>query len=424
VKPLKMGVGALVVLAFIAIVVSAWIGYRSLNSTAAAVTAQVSGKWRWIVADPSITETTATVPLHERVGDSGDGQSRLVHDGPPVLRRDFEVVTKAVDSKRESNTFALMDIRLRVAGDRYAVSMGYSLLPNGQKDAEGSRDDESHVAVRVVGPDKSVRHAIVNAAESLYRQHPTRRDCTPKAIGADGTPEYRACFPGSSADDRYVHPHGMTTPEISTLASLQVRQPATQTHSAATAHSDVPSLEASVASSLSGAATAFQSAVSSLAASSGIDALTGQHERDAAAFLKLLRPDADAEFAKNQAAAIKDLQPTLTMLRVVSDDAGPACAAIVEAKLNTPFFIRDETLKYFVKRTGAEQLHRAIAMLRLQKGMTDEEAIAVLSGLYPGLSKEDGANRGLQDLAAVTAELSASYAESAQVMTHYCHRKQ
>src|SRR5205085_7129413 len=62
--------------------------------------------------------------------------------------------------------------------------------------------------------------------ESLYRQHGVRLDCTREAIGDINSQPHKGCFPTSSADERYVHPHSATTPELTRLIEAHAQSAA------------------------------------------------------------------------------------------------------------------------------------------------------------------------------------------------------
>lgn len=148
------------------------------------------------------------------------------------------------------------------------------------------------------------------------------------------------------------------------------------------------------------------------------DAGRSQQIQSASEFVTL-RLGAEAGATKHQSDVLKDLQPTLDVMRTTG---ATACATAIQDKLTTPLFIRDEVAKALAVRPDADVLGRVLVLTRATNGPPSEAAaLAALNQAYPDASDlPDAMRMAKRDMDAANAAFAISMTDAAQVRQHYC----
>ena len=295
-------------------------------------------RWRWVVEDDDSEQATVAVfSVRERldVVSLASSKTRITYD-VGLIADDFEEAARALDPKSERRGFALLDVSLTVEGQPYSISMMYGQGPDG-------KEVDSWVIVQVEGPSRAVRRRIVSGAEALYRQHPVRIDCTPRAAPEESA-AHRACYPQSAEDHLLAHAHRVKRP-VSPPAAMQsapAREAATAPEMVAPRPPTVP------AATSNGAAT--------------------DHRQSIIDFLGIVK--SDEEFNAMQKEVAEGVRPTLDLLTAVG---GARCAALIQEKLSTSLFLRDEIARFMLSRTQAAQVGRAVTNAPVLQSESESE---------------------------------------------------
>lgn len=153
-------------------------------------------KWSWIVYDGG-NKSIATVLLRQRLDNVGTTQQSRTSYQIENLGRDMMSVGDSLEpGKRHVNAFN-GGISINLNGESYRVNY----MPRAKTGAReedfhailSDEEDESRVAVYVLGPTADVRHKILADMEALYGKRPEVLDCM--NAGPKASPKHAACYP-------------------------------------------------------------------------------------------------------------------------------------------------------------------------------------------------------------------------------------
>jgi hypothetical protein len=146
---------------------------------------------------------------------------------------------------------------------------------------------------------------------------------------------------------------------------------------------------------------------------------TPDHRQSIIDFLGIVK--SDEEFNAMQKKVAEGVAPTLDLLTAAG---GARCAAVIEEKLSTPLFIRDEIARFMMSRTQPAHVGHAVSMLRYYKANpnpTEDDAAKQFLAVYPNESTAlDAANRLWREVNGVKLAMELSILEAAQVRRNYC----
>ncbi len=142
------------------------------------------------------------------------------------------------------------------------------------------------------------------------------------------------------------------------------------------------------------------------------------HQRNASEFVTLVL-GGETGVTRQQSQTLTDIQPTLDMLRAVG---GQACATVIQDRLSTPMFVRDEIAKSFADRVNPDALGRVLVLTRAMAANPSEaDEQAAVTKAYPGVTEPtDRMRMAMEDLNTVKTAYAVSLTDAGQIREHYC----
>lgn len=142
------------------------------------------------------------------------------------------------------------------------------------------------------------------------------------------------------------------------------------------------------------------------------------HQRNASEFVTLVL-GGETGVKRQQSQTLTEIQPTLDMLRAVG---GQACATVIQDKLSTQMFVRDEIAKSFADRVNPDVLGRVLVFTRaVAANPAEADEQAAVTKAYPGVTDPtDRMRMAMEDLNTVKTAYAVSLTDAGQIREHYC----